>query len=121
MKDVWGIICSGLCIVHCLFIPVLFVLGVSSASIAYLESEWVHLVLAVPMITLAVWSVFLGWRAHRQVKPIVFASSGLILLFSSLIAAEQYEVYLATTAGLLLISAHLSNLKLVKQTTAQWA
>lgn len=121
MKDVWGVVCSSMCIVHCLLTPILLVLGASSVGIAFLESEWVHIVLAVPMVTLAIWSVVLGWRSHQQAKPLIFAGAGLILLFSSLMADEQYEVYLAVVAGLLLISAHLLNLKLVKQTTLQWA
>ena len=120
MKDVWGVICSGLCIVHCLFIPVLLVFGITSASVALFESEWVHLILAVPMIVLAVWSIFQGWRAHQKSKPVILAASGLVFLLGSLTAAEHYEVYLAVAAGLLLIFAHLFNLKLMKQYALQW-
>lgn len=120
MKDLLGAICSSMCIVHCLLTPILLLFGISGAGIAFIESEWVHLVLAIPMVALAFWSMLLGWRAHRQSKPILFAGSGLILLFSSLTIGEQYEAYLAVTAGLLLISAHLFNLKLIKQSALQW-
>lgn len=121
MKDLLGAICSSICIVHCLLTPILLLLGVSGVGIAFIESEWVHLVLAVPMVALAFWSIFLGWRAHRQSRPILFAGGGLILLFSSLVIGGQYETYLAVAAGLLLIFAHLFNLKLIKQSTLQWA
>ena len=120
MKDLLGILCSGMCIIHCLLTPILLLLGASGVGIVFIDSEWVHLVLAIPMVALAFWSIFLGWKAHRKSKPIFFAGGGLILLFSSLIISEQYEAYLAITAGLLLISAHLFNLKLVKQSALQW-
>lgn len=121
MKDILGAAVSGLCIVHCIITPVLLIMGISMAGLSFLESEWIHQLLAVPMVLLLVWSISLGWRIHRQRQPVIFGFTGLLLLAASLSTTDVLETCLAVSAGLILIIAHLLNRKLIKHGAMQCA
>ncbi|MCH9697300.1 MAG: MerC domain-containing protein [Gammaproteobacteria bacterium] len=121
MKDILGATISGLCIIHCMLTPVLLIMGISMAGLSFLESEWVHQLLAVPMVLLLVWSISHGWRIHRQRQPVLFGLAGLLLLIASLSTTDVLETCLAVSAGLILILAHLLNRKLIRNGAMQCA
>ena len=77
--DTVAIMASGLCLAHCLLLPVLmFVLPALTAWFAVPES--VHLwglALAVPISSLA---LYLGQKRHRRWTPICIALPGLVAL-----------------------------------------
>lgn len=114
MKDLFGVACSSLCIIHCALTPILLVFGVSSLGLALLESEWVHLVLAVLMFVLAALSFPKGYKIHQHVMPLVFGGVGVLLMLGSLIAGEALEAYFAVSAGLALILGHAINRHFLK-------
>lgn len=121
MKDIFGATISGLCIVHCMLTPVLLVMGISIAGLSFLESEWIHQLLAVPMVLLLVWSISQGWSIHRQRQPVIFGLTGLLLLAASLTTTDTLETCLAVSAGIILILAHLLNRKLIRNGAMQCA
>ena len=120
MKDFFGAVCSVLCILHCLITPVFMLVGISSVGIHLVESEWIHWLLVIPIILLALWSFPNGWKTHGDYKPLIFGTAGVILMVMSLFVEHSYETYLAISAGLLLISAHLLNRKLVIKRVEKW-
>ena len=120
MKDLIGALCSGICIIHCLFTPILLLVGVSVAGINLVESEWIHWALVVPIIFLALWSLPSGWKSHGDYKPLIFGAAGVILMILSVLVGHQYESYITVSAGLLLISAHLYNRRLVIKRVENW-
>ncbi len=110
--DFAAISLSGLCLLHCLALPVLAAFLPLLA--VWAEAEWVHaafVAFALPLTGTAL------WRAHRQ-RPlplglIVLAVGGLtgLLLGALPWSAESLEVPLTVTGGLMLASAHLWNWK----------
>ena len=120
MKDLVGAVCSGLCVVHCLFTPLLLMVGVSIAGANVVQSEWVHWGLVLPIVFLAFWSLPSGWKSHGDYKPLVFGMAGVILMIMSLFVGHHYETYVTVAAGLLLVSAHLYNRRLIIKRIENW-
>ncbi len=108
--DVSAIGLSGLCLVHCLALPVLAaflpLLG------AWSRAEWVHLLfaaMAVPLTGLAL------WRAHRR-NPLpwpllALAVAGLAGLLAGAFGwpTESLETIVTVAGSLMLVSAHVWN------------
>ncbi len=110
LSDASALSLSGLCLVHCLLLPVAAMF--LPALVFLSHAEWVHtafLVFAVPMTSLALWSV----HKHHPLplSLILVAAAGLVCLAGGAFGwpmqtwAEQ-----ATIAGsLLLVTAHIWN------------
>lgn len=108
MKDSLGMVCSGLCLGHCVLTPVLLMLG-GLGFFSLLASEWVHWLLLIPIVLLAGLSLPQGYRRHRQRWPLGLGASGLLLLLLALVADHKWEPVLSVGGGLLLISGHWGN------------
>lgn len=117
MKDLLGVCLSGLCILHCLFTPVLLALGGVGMIGSWLGSEWVHYLLLAPISLILVWSLPLSWIKHRNTKPLLIGGLGFSLLLISLFVPESAEPVIAVFAGLILIAAHLLNRRLLNTHT----
>lgn len=113
MKDMFGVLFSALCIVHCALTPMLLVLGVSSVGLAFLEAEWIHLALLVPMFLLAAMSFPKSYKLHKKVMPLCMGVVGVVLMVVSIVGPHEYESYFAIASGILLIVAHLINRQLL--------
>lgn len=113
-KDYMGVLASFLCMLHCLAGPILIILGVSVAGSSLLENEQVHMLLVIPIVLFAAWSLPASIKKHRQPLPLMIALTGILLLFMGLMS-EQYEMPFTVTASLLLMTAHLYNRKLLIQ------
>lgn len=112
--DKLGIAGSGLCLIHCLAIPV--VAGaLPSLGIAFLADESVHGILAFVLIALAGLAFIPGYRRHRDRRVVMLMTSGLgLILFATW--GEAWidlhgggETILSITGSLLLIWAHYRN------------
>ncbi|WP_419810226.1 MerC domain-containing protein [Bacterioplanoides sp.] len=112
-KDMLGIVCSSLCLAHCLLLPMLLATGVLGSVGALLASEQVHLMLLVPVILLAALSFPASYKQHHSLTPIITGSLGLLSLLLALILGENFEVTLTIIGAFLLIAAHLSNRSLL--------
>ena len=116
LKDSFGVICSSLCLVHCLFLPMvlpmLLATGALGTAGALLASEQTHLMLLVPVVLLAVMSFPGGYRRHGSVLPSALALAGLTGLVLALLLGEATETLLTSIGAGLLIIAHLKNRKL---------
>lgn len=109
MKDVLGVMCSGLCIAHCLLVPIALVLGVPIVGLTVFLNEEVHLGLVLIAVLLAMWSFPSGWKVHGQWLPSVLASIAVVSVVLMLILPESVEVYSATVAASFFIFAHIVN------------
>jgi hypothetical protein len=99
---------SGLCLVHCLALPVL-ALALPLLG-AWASAEWVHIVfvsLAAPiaLIALVDWSTFRpsSWRL------IGLAASGLGLMLAGALEILAWERPLTVAGALLVACAHVAN------------
>lgn len=113
MKDVFAATLSGLCVVHCLATPVLLALGSSGLLLGIFSSEWFHYLMLLPISVLLAWSLPGGWCVHKRKAPFALGLAGFLVLTAALFAPHDAETALSVSGGLLLISAHLYNRKLV--------
>ena len=113
MKDIIAAALSGLCVVHCLATPVLLALGSSGLLLGIFSSEWFHYLMLLPISVLLAWSLPGGWCVHKRKAPFLIGLSGFLVLVAALFAPHEAEATLSVSGGLLLISAHLYNRKLV--------
>lgn|SRR5690606_27446093 len=113
MKDILAAALSGLCVLHCLATPVLLALGSSGLLLGALSSEWFHYLMLLPISVLLAWSLPGGWCVHQRKAPFALGLSGFLVLIAALFAPHDAETALSVSGGLLLISAHLYNRKLV--------
>jgi len=108
--DASAVALSGLCLLHCLALPLLAALLPLFG--AWSEAEWVHgvfVLIAAPLTSYAL------WRAHRH-RPLpaalwLLAGSGLALLLAGASGSlgERAETPLTIAGSLALASAHLWN------------
>ena len=113
MKDLIAAALSGLCVVHCLATPVLLALGSSGLLLGALSSEWFRYLMLLPISVLLAWSLPGGWCVHKRKAPFALGLAGFLVLTAALFAPHDAGTALSVSGGLLLISAHLYNRKLV--------
>lgn len=109
MKDDLAVACSGACMIHCLLTPI--IIGFSTAGLLgeWLTSEWVHKVMIIPVILLAILSLPGAYRKHKNCWPLLLGGMGLSSMISALLGPESLEIWITLAGGLLLITAHLWN------------
>lgn len=102
-KDSWGILFSGLCLVHCLATP-FFLLGTGGGVFGlFMASQTMHQLMIIPVIIISLFSFLLAYKKHRNVLPgllAVFAVIGLIIAVTYLsnsnirvISGYNYQPY----------------------------
>ncbi len=108
--DASAVLLSGLCLVHCLILPLLVAL--SPIFGLWARQEWVHVLLAAMAVPLSAGAL---WSAHRR-RPLPSALSALALLGLACLlagAAEWLgpgsETPVTVAGGLLLAAAHAWN------------
>lgn len=101
---------SGLCLVHCIALPLASVLlpGLGLAA-----RPGVHLALVLLAAPLALAALLAGWRRHGRLRPLALGLVGLALLMATLLVREEATERLVSLAGgLILIGAHVLNWRL---------
>lgn len=112
MKDRLGIICSSLCIVHCMAVPVILGLGISGLLATVLTTEFVHYILIVPVGLLILLTLPAAYKRDGVVSPILAGLLGMLFLIAALFLGEEKEAVLTIIGGSLLVIFHLCNLRL---------
>ena len=108
LLDASAISLSGLCLAHCLALPL--VAAFSPLVATWAEAEWVHGVLigiAAPLSALAL------WRKDQRLRVIVLALIGLSLMALGVAhwPSKNLETPLTVAGSLLLASSHVFNWK----------
>lgn len=106
LLDASAISLSGLCLAHCLALPL--VAAFSPVVATWAEAEWVHALaigLAAPMSALAL------WRRGQSLAVIVLAMSGLSLMALGVAhwPSHEFETPITVAGSLLLAAGHIAN------------
>lgn len=101
---------SGLCLLHCLALPM--IAGLLPLAGLFAEAAWVHWAFALTAAPIAAWTLTRPRPDGSRTWPlIVLGAAGVVLLF--LAAAEwpshEMETPVTLLGGLLLSAAHLTN------------
>lgn len=106
--DLWAVALSGVCLVHCLALPI-----ISTAiplALQTPESHWVHVLLVLLATPLSAYVIWKSLEHSRAYWFVVVAASGLALLnvaaFVPVVSALEAPLTVAGAA--LLGSAHLA-------------
>jgi hypothetical protein len=119
MKDMTGAACSGLCICHCLLTPLLLASGVFGGSLLFLESEWVHQLLLIPVVILAFTAVLSIFKRQSDWILLILALFGIGIMLSAVVYEARFGEYFEQLAtiigGLFLVAFHLINRHRISQ------
>lgn len=116
--DNLGITISAVCALHCVFLPVLFII----APYSFLASHEFHEVLIYFILPSALVAFVLGCRKHGDKLVALMGATGIILLIVALslhniFHAEQHSeealgIIVTVSGSVLLVFSHLRNRRL---------
>lgn len=113
--DRFGVWLTSLCALHCLLLPVLIPLAPLVAS-SFVAEVWFERVILSGSILVGFAALFIGFhKYHRQLYPIYSLVLGGLIYWNKDIFGEQYEPITIAIGALLIIIAHLANLRLCKK------
>lgn len=97
---------SGLCVIHCLALPLLA--AILPIAGMWAEAEWVHKVFVAAALPLSGFAIARAFSARGQTVFIALALTGLSLLVASAFveALHDYETLLTVAGALTLAAAH---------------
>ena len=118
--DNWGVILSAVCALHCLMIP--FIALASPILGHYLQNMAVHLLIFIILLPISFVAFVKQKKHHQKITPTILASIGLTFLALGIFLEidhehinQGYEIYfeevLSIIGSFMLISAHLLNIK----------
>ena len=109
---------SGLCLVHCLALPLL-VAFYPVAFVLALSEEFFHWAMVMIAIPISTTSLFVGCQKHEKRQGLLIGGIALLLLTAPFAAPheainEQMEVVVTVLGALLLATAHIMNFRLCR-------
>ena len=112
--DRFSILLSAICLVHCVSVPVLFLIGGYVTSVAFLTEHLVHQILLLIALPLSLFSLLSGYRIHKNRKVGILGLLGLVFLILGVFLHESLarEISMTILGACLLAMAHLLNLRL---------
>ncbi len=106
-----GMALSGLCLVHCLLLPLLVAAApmmlLAAVPSGWLESEWLHAALIAPVVLV---SGPVLWRSGG-VRAGVLVAAIAALIAALFVASERLETGLTVAGALSLLAAHWATLR----------
>lgn len=111
---------SGLCLVHCLLLPIIIV---AVPLLAQLDETHFHAQMLLIVVPVSLFAFALGYRHHRNKAVIAWGIAGIaILYFGGTFAHARYGILadsLLTIAGsIVLATAHYFNNRLTRHVPA---
>jgi hypothetical protein len=114
IMDKMGICASGLCLIHCLATPVALALFPTVSS-DILGSNLIHILFGIVVVLLSLAAIIPNCRSHEHKDIFYIALTGASLIIIAVIfghdLGEMAEHAMTITGSILLISAHLKNIK----------
>jgi hypothetical protein len=112
--DKLGICVSGLCLIHCLITPFILVLF-PSFKLAFFGHEAFHQIFGVIVVSSVLMAVYPQCRKHGHKDIIGWAIAGVVFIMGGIFLGhdlgEGIEHGLTITGSVLLIVAHIKNIK----------
>ncbi len=117
--DKLGLLASGLCVVHCLFTPLLLTL-IPIMNNHFLETQF-HIYFGLLVSSIALFAFWRGYRLHHKKKILLMGSIGLAFLFGGVLSSallnhssHSLGIGLTVAGSLVLMSAHILNMRYCK-------
>ena len=108
--DIFGLMSSGLCALHCMALPLMMSLGFWEGLSTSPSHHLAELVIIVMSFILVVSSIYKGVNTHDVHTPYWFFGLGMIVLVSGLCISNHWAMGIG---GSLIALGHLLNFKLL--------
>ena len=82
--------------------------------LGHLEAEWVHKLLLLPVLVIALSSIPGRWLVKRNQWLLILTSSGFFTIISAQFSHGAHEVLLTVLGSICLIGAHFLSLTLAR-------
>lgn len=105
--DGLGVAVSGLCLIHCLALPILLALLPALSWLA--PDEHIHQLLTVAAIPVALMALIPGYRLHRSLATLLGGFGGLGMMVGAPVLLPAYADAVSSTGAAILVTAHLCN------------
>lgn len=102
-----GIVTSGICAVHCAFIPLLFSFGIIGGFADSLHTFSEMIIIGVSAF-LGVWSIYNGLKEHGQLIPQFLIAFGAFIILFGFITTSVSHIVMAI-GGAILLTGHWLN------------
>jgi hypothetical protein len=117
--DRLGIGISGVCMAHCLILPIL-ITTMPFWPLGERIHAWLHPIFAALLIPITAVAAFSGWREHRQHVILAILSVGLVIVLAAGIIGHEapgslLETSLTLVGSTLLITGHWRNWRSFQQ------
>ena len=112
LLDKMGIWTSSLCALHCLLLPILVPLLPYVGATFFADSWFERSILTVSLM-IGFWALLSGfYRYHRQLYPLYSLVLGGLIYWNKDMFGEAYEPFTIAVGAVLIIAAHIINLRL---------
>lgn len=116
--DKAAIAISILCVVHCLFTPVLIV-ALPAMSSLIVDTELYHRIMVFFVVPTSLYALTLGCKQHQRYPLLILGVLGLgILCFAAIWGGKYFghsgEIMLTLLGSAIIISGHLINFRLCR-------
>jgi hypothetical protein len=117
--DTAAVIMSGICMLHCLALPVVLTL-LPIANIALLDEKTFHLIMIVFILPVSLIALTIGCRQHKDTLTLCLGSIGLIILtFTAFFGHYWFGLFgeriVTSAGGLVLAAAHIQNYRCCRE------
>ncbi|MCO7188089.1 MULTISPECIES: MerC domain-containing protein [unclassified Pseudoalteromonas] len=114
--DRYAISLSAMCVIHCLFVPLLVAL-LPAFGATFFSDEAFHRWLLIGVLATSSSALFLGCKKHNQWRILGYGTAGIgVLFFAAFFAhdlmAEEGEKLLTILGSVLLVISHYKNFNL---------
>lgn len=112
--DFAGILISGICVVHCIAIPIVLLLLPTLSETLIPREDITHVVLLGFILGIAGISFVSGYKVHGKWQPVAWMVVGVLFILIATFVAHRYfghywEPIIAVIGSLALIRAHYLN------------
>jgi len=115
--DKVGMFSSATCAVHCMLLPFLISI-LPLYGLSFIVNESFEIIMLMASITLAILSLCMGYKTHKNKKMFFLFSAGISLLLLGRFAHENNwgfsSIVILFIGGLLISGSHFVNNKLCK-------
>ena len=111
--DLFGIFNSLICLVHCLWLPLLST-TVSSFIGGYIHTIWIDLFFILMAVWISFHSIYKQYKKHKKIVPFFTFIFGFGLLITHSFFQEK-NILLITSAFILIVLSHIMNLFMFKK------
>ncbi len=121
--DTTAVLLSGVCLLHCLAIPLLLTI-VPVINIQLLDEATFHLIMLVFILPVSVIALAIGCRQHKDPATLILGGIGLSILTATALFGHDWfgitgERLVTSLGGLILAAAHIQNYRCCRDNDCQ--